>query len=143
MRTLLLLLAAIGTVAEALAVGGALYVLGAVIGDYSMSMNGLPAARGQAAVWVLAVVLAVVLAAPAVPLVLAAVRRRPLGRPARVLIVGVLAVQAVIGLVVGLAASGPAVVGVLAVFSLLLSALLAGAAPDVAGRHQAGPAPAA
>ncbi|HEV7897507.1 MAG TPA: hypothetical protein VGP31_06655 [Planosporangium sp.] len=138
MRTLVLLLAAIGTAAEALLVGAVLYVLGDVIGAYSMSMGGLPAGHGQAAVWILGAVLAVVLAAPAVPLVMAAVRGRPFGRPARTLIISALVLQGILGVVVELTAGGPALLGVLAVFSLLLLSLVtatarrsveAGAAP--------------
>ncbi|NJC72136.1 hypothetical protein HC031_20800 [Planosporangium thailandense] len=140
MRTVILLLAATATVVEALVVGGVLYVLGVVIGDYSMSMGGLPATGGQVALWILAVALTALLAAPAVPLVRAAVRHRPLGRRARALIVGALALQAVLGLVVGLASSELAVLAVLAVFSLLLSTLVVAAAPAGADRRPAGPA---
>ncbi|MCW2637827.1 MAG: hypothetical protein JWP76_133 [Dactylosporangium sp.] len=140
MRTLVLLLAAIGTVVEAAVFGGVLYVLGAVIGAYSMSMDGMPAARGQLAVWIIAAVLALVLAAPAVPLVAAAIRGRPFGRPARGLIIGVLVLDAILGIVVELISGELAFVGVLAVFTVLLLALLADSAPR---SRQAGPVPVA
>jgi hypothetical protein len=129
MRTLVLLLAAIGTVVAAVVFGGTLYVLGVVIGEYSMSMGDLPAAHGQVAVWIFAAVLALALAAPAVPLVTAAVRGRPLRRPARVLIISALVLYAILGVVTALISGDLAVVGVLAVFSLLLLALLTGPAP--------------
>jgi hypothetical protein len=140
MRTLVLILAAIGTVVEAAVFGGVLYVLGAVIGAYSMSMGGVPAEHGQFAVWVLAAVLALVLAAPAVPLVLAAVRGRPFGRPAQGLIIAALVLDAILGFVAELISGELALVGVLAVFILLLLALLT--QPPARSRH-AGAAPVA
>jgi hypothetical protein len=135
MRTLVLLVAAIGTVVQAAVFGGVLYVVGAVIGAYSMSMGGVPAGRGQLAVWILAAVLTLVLAAPALPLVTSAVRGRPFGRPARVLIIGVLVLDAVLGVVVELSSGELAFVGVLAVFGLLLLALLT--EPATRSRHTA------
>ncbi|GAA1797770.1 hypothetical protein HC028_14185 [Planosporangium flavigriseum] len=142
MRTLILLLAAIGAVVEAAVLGGFLYVLGVMIGEYSMSMNGTPPAAGRLAVWILGAVLALILAALAVPLVRAAVRSRPLRRPARVLIVCGLVLNALFGVVVILVSGGLAVVGVLAVFSLLLLALLT-TGDEAAERPSTEPAPAA
>ncbi|MGC9669995.1 hypothetical protein ACNTMW_26065 [Planosporangium sp. 12N6] len=129
MRALVLLLAAVCGVLEAAAVGGAMYVLGEVIDAYSMSMGGLPAAHGRLAVWLAGAVLAAVLAAPAVPLAVAAVRGRPFGRVARGLIVAALVIQAVLGLAVAGAAGGLALLAVLAPFSLLLWSLVTSGAP--------------
>jgi hypothetical protein len=138
MRMLVLLLAALGTLVEAVAFGGLFYVLGAVIGAYSMSMGGIPAERGRVAMWVLGAVLAAGLAVLAVLLVVAAVRRRPLGRPSRVLIVCALVLQGILGLVVVLAAPGVALIGVLFVFACLLLGLVTEPPPrPMRARHSA------
>jgi hypothetical protein len=129
MRMFVLLLAAIGTLVEAVVLGVTLYLLGEIIGAYSMSMGGLPADTGRVAIWVLGGIVGLGLAVLAMALVVAAVRGRPFGRPTRVTIVVALALQGVLGLVMILMAGPFAVLGVLFVFACLLFALVTEPAP--------------
>jgi hypothetical protein len=139
MRTVVLVLAAIGTLVEAITFAAVLYLIGVTIGAYSMSMGGMPAEHGKIALWVLGGVLAVLLTVVAVLLVVAAVRRRRFGRLSRTLIVSALVLHAIIGLVVMLTAPGLVLLGVLFVFSCLLLALLTEPAPRrLQARHAAG-----
>lgn len=124
MRLFVLLLAAVASLAEAIAFGAVAYVLGDIIGAYGMSMGTLSGGGGRAALWVLGAVLAACLVAVAALLVVAAVRGRPLGRTARALTVAALAVDGLVGLVLLFTGSPLAALGVLAGFSCLLAALL-------------------
>jgi hypothetical protein len=133
MRTVALVFAAIGTLVEAVALGGVLYALGELIGAYQMSMNGMPYRHGQVALWVLGGVLAVVLAALSVVLAVTAVRGRPFGRFGRTLIVTALVLQGILGLVALITAPPTALIGVLFVFCCLLFGLLA--QPATRGMH--------
>src|SRR6266496_2606688 len=94
MRTVVLLLAAFGTLVEAVAFGGGLYLLGTVIDTYSMSMGGLPPDRGRLGVWL-----------------------------TRVLVVAALALHGMLGLVVVLAGDASWFLGVVVVFACLLLSL--------------------
>ncbi len=57
MRIFVLIFAALGLLAEAVVFGGLLYILGDVIGAYSMSMGKLSADSGRTAIWTLGAVL--------------------------------------------------------------------------------------
>jgi hypothetical protein len=124
MRILVLIFAAFGLLVEAVVFGGLLYILGDVIGAYSMSMGKLSADSGRTAVWTLGAVLGFGLALLAMLLVVACVRGKPFGRPMRALVTGTLVLQAVLGLVMLLTGSSAGLVGVLVVFALLLLALV-------------------
>jgi hypothetical protein len=138
MRTLVLVFAALGTLVEAVVFGGLLYILGDVIGAYSMSMGNLSADKGRLAVWILGAVLGFGLTFLALVLVVVAVRGRPFGRPTRALIVGALVLQGILGLVLLVTGSNLGLLGVLAVFALLLLALVTEPAPERVGpRHTA------
>ncbi len=142
MRTVVLLLAAFGTLVEAVAFGGGLYLLGTVIDTYSMSMGGLPPDRGRLGVWLLGALLALALAALAVLLAVAAVRGRALGAPTRVLVVAALALHGMLGLVVVLAGDASWFLGVVVVFACLLLSLtvpppMRRPAPGAVTRHGA------
>src|SRR5689334_14212231 len=130
MRLLVLLVAAVATLVEAVAVGAVLVVLGEIIRDFSMSMGHLPASDGRIALWVLGVVLGLGLALLAMALVVAAVRGKPFGRPTRVALVAALVVQGFLGLVLLLTARAPVVIGALFVFAALLLALVTEPAPQ-------------
>jgi hypothetical protein len=129
MRMLVLLLAAIGTLIEAVAFGGLLYVMGDIIGTYAMSMGGLPADTGRLAIWISAAVIGFGLFLLAMSLVVAAVRGKPFGRPTRVGIIVALVWQAILGIVMLLTAGPLAVLGVLFVFACLLLAVVNEPAP--------------
>src|SRR5689334_20971992 len=100
MRILVLVFAALGILVEAVVLGGLLYVLGEVIGAYSMSMGNMSAAHGRLAVWILAGVLGGGLALLALWLVVTAVRGHPFGRGTRAVVIAALVVQGILGLVV-------------------------------------------
>jgi hypothetical protein len=125
MRAAALLVAAIGVLVEAVAFGALLFVLGEIIGAYSMSLNGTNAAASATGVQVLAVVVAALLVVLAAALVIAAVRQRPFGRPTRVLIVAALVVQWFLAIIAGVTLDWRIFGGVLLVFGALLYALLA------------------
>jgi hypothetical protein len=130
MRILVLVFAALGILVEAVVLGGLLYILGDVIGAYSMSMGNMSAAHGRLAVWILAGVLGGGLALLALWLVVTAVRGHPFGRGTRALVVAALVVQGILGLVVLLMGSAKGLVGVLVVFALLLYALVKEPTPE-------------
>src|SRR4051812_4906629 len=117
MRLLVLLLAAVASLAEAIAFGAVAYVLGDIIGAYGMSMGALSGAGGRNALWVLGAVVAVCLVAVAAFVVVAAVRGRPLGRTARAATVAALVVNALVGLVLLLTGSPLAALAVVAGFA--------------------------
>jgi hypothetical protein len=125
MRTAALLVAAAGVLVEAVAFGALLLALGEIIGAYSMSLNGAPVDTSQTAVRVLAVVLAAMLVTLAVALLVAALRRRPFGRPTRVLVIAALVVQWFLAVIAGTTLDMRIFAGVLVVFGALLYALLA------------------
>src|SRR5689334_7392642 len=124
MRRLVYVVAALGAFAQAVLIGGVLYVLSAVIGAYSMSMNGNDPAQAQVALRALGVVLVVALVALAVLLVVAAVRGRPLNRTTRVLLVTGLVVQGIVAVIAAVVAGPAAFAVTLVVFGCLLGALL-------------------
>ena len=127
MRAAALLVAAIGVLVEAVAFGALLFVLGEIIGAYSMSLNGAPADSSATAVQVLGLVLAALLVVLAAALVVAAVRRRSFGRPTRALIVAALVIQWFLAVVAAVTLDWRIFGGVLLVFGALLYALLADA----------------
>jgi hypothetical protein len=133
MRTVVLVFAALGLLVEAAVLGGLLYILGAIIGAYSMSMGHLSASSGRTAVWILAAVLGFGLAVLAGALVVTAVRGKPFGRPTRGVIVAALGLQGILGLVVILMGNAASLVGVLAIFALLLFALVTEPTPPRIG----------
>lgn len=120
MRTLALLVAAVGLLLEGLVVGVVLFALGGVIDAYSMSLGGADPALAQAAVKTAGVVLAVLLLALAAVLGAAAAR----GRPARRTAVLALALQSVVVAVAGIALGWAVFGGTLLVLGTLLYALL-------------------
>ena len=124
MRTAVLVLASIGTLAEAIAIGASLYLLGTVIDAYQMSMGDMPAERGRLAVWIVAGVLGVALALLAGLLAVSAVRGNAFGRLARVLIIGALVLNGILGFVAVLGGNVALFVGLVAVFGFLLLGLV-------------------
>src|SRR5262245_4278253 len=116
MRTAVLVLASIGTLAEAVTIGTALYFLGRVIDAYQMSMGDMPAERGRLAVWILAGVLSVALVLLAGLLAVSAVRGNAFGRVGRVLIICALVLNGILGFAAVLTRNTGFLVGVLAVF---------------------------
>jgi hypothetical protein len=138
MRRLVLLLAAAGTLIEAVAFGGGLYLLGTVIESYQMSMGGRPASEGRVVVWVLGAVLAIALVVLSAMLSAAVVRDRPLGRPTRVMIISALVLHGILGIIVTLSGSVAGLIGVLAVFCCLLLGLVLPPGPiRMPARHDA------
>jgi hypothetical protein len=124
MRRLVLVIAALGALAQAVLLGGLLYVLSAVIGAYSMSMNGADPAHAQVALRVVAAVLVVALLALAVLLVVAAIRDRAPGRTARVLLIAGLVVQGLVTVASAVVSGAAAFAVTLVIFGLLLGALM-------------------
>ena len=120
MRTLALLVAAVGILAEGLVVGITLFALGGVIDAYSMSLNGTDPAMAQTALKILGVVLAVLLIVLAAALGAAAAR----DRHARGMTITALVVQSVVVIVAGLALGWAVFGGTLLVLGTLLYALL-------------------
>jgi hypothetical protein len=136
MRILVLVFAALGILVEAVVFGGLLFILGEVIGAYSMSMGNMPAENGKLAVWILGGVLGGGLVLLAMWLVITAVRGHPFGRGTRAVIVTALVVQGILGLIVLLMGSARGLIGVLVVFALLLFALVKEPAPErIQTRH--------
>ncbi|MEV4139795.1 hypothetical protein AB0J72_47490 [Dactylosporangium sp. NPDC049742] len=80
MRMVALLAAAIGIIVEGVVVGAALFVVGGVIGAYSMSLNGADPGHAQVGIRVAAVILGALLVALGAVLLAAALRRRAAGR---------------------------------------------------------------
>jgi hypothetical protein len=124
MRTAVLVLASIGTLAEAITIGASLYLLGTVIGAYQMSMDGMPAEHGRLAVWIVAGVMSVALVLLAGLLAVSAVRGNAFGRLGRILIISALVLNGILGFVAVLTGSVGALAGVLAVFGCLLLGLI-------------------
>lgn len=138
MRILVLVFAALGILVEAVVFGGLLYILGEIIGDYSMSMGNMSAEHGRLAVWILGGVLGGGLVLLAMWLVITAVRGHRFGRGTRAAIVSALVVQGILGLVVLLMGSAKGLIGVLVVFALLLFALVKEPTPErIQPRHTA------
>ncbi|MGI5176973.1 hypothetical protein ACQEVZ_11625 [Dactylosporangium sp. CA-152071] len=81
MRMVALLAAAVGIIVEGVVVGAALFVVGGVIGAYSMSLNGADPGHAQVGIRVAAVILGALLVALGAVLLAAALRRRAAGRP--------------------------------------------------------------
>jgi hypothetical protein len=136
MRILVLVFAALGILVEAVVFGGLLYILGEIIGAYSMSMGNMSAENGRLAVWILAGVLGGGLALLGMWLVVTAVRGHPFGRGTRAAIIAALVVQGILGLVVLLMGSARGLIGVLVVFALLLFALVKEPTPErIRARH--------
>ena len=125
MRRLVLIAAALGMLGEAVLIAVALFVLGRVIGAYSMSMNGANPDAASMGVQVLALVLAAALFVVALLLVVAAVRDRPLTGPARWLTIGALVVQWILAVITAVTSGGIAFALALAVAGCLTGALLA------------------
>ena len=124
MRRVVLVAAAVGAFAQAALLAAVLYVLSAVIGAYSMSMNGTDPAQAQVALRVLAVLLAVMLVALAVLLVVAAVRGRGLTRSTKALLIAGLVVQGIVTVIAAVVLGPVAFAGSLVMFGFLLGALL-------------------
>jgi hypothetical protein len=136
MRILVLVFAALGILVEAVVFGGLLFILGEIIGAYSMSMGNMSAENGKLAVWILGGLLGGGLVLLAMWLVVTAVRGHPFGRGTRAVVVTALVVQGVLGLIVLLMGSTRGLIGVLVVFALLLFALVKEPTPEpIRARH--------
>jgi hypothetical protein len=120
MRTLSLLVAAVGILLEGLVIGVVLFALGGVIDAYSMSLNGADPAVAQTAVKIAGVGLAVLLVVVAAALAAAAAR----DRHARRMTVLALVIQSLVVVVAGLALGWAVFGGTLLVLGTLLYALL-------------------
>ncbi|MFI5910132.1 hypothetical protein [Dactylosporangium sp. NPDC051541] len=120
MRTLALLIAAVGILLEGLVIGVTLFALGGVIDAYSMSMAGTDPSVAQAALKVGGVVLALFLVVLAAGLAAAAARDRHARKMAFVAMIIQCAVVVIAGLALGWAVFG----GTLLVLGTLLYALL-------------------
>ncbi|MGI5242475.1 hypothetical protein [Dactylosporangium sp. CA-139066] len=120
MRTLALLIAAVGILLEGLVIGVVLFALGGVIDAYSMSLNGSDPATAQAALKGLGIGLAILLVVLAGGLGAAAAR----DRHARRMTIVALVIQCLVVVIAGIAL-GWAVFGVtLLVLGTILYALL-------------------
>ncbi len=115
-----LVVAAVGILVEGVVVGAALFVVGGVIGTYSMSLNGADPGHAQVAVRAGAVVLGALLAALGLRLLVAALRRRA----ARRWTVVALAVQCVVVTIAGIALGWTVFAGALLVLGTLFYAVL-------------------
>ena len=120
MRTLALLVAAVGILLEGLVIGVVLFALGGVIDAYSMSLNGTDPATAQAAVKVLGIVLAALLVVLAAGLGAAAAR----DRHARTMTILALVIQCLVVVIAGLALGWAVFGGTLLVLGTILYALL-------------------
>ncbi|WP_432972020.1 hypothetical protein [Dactylosporangium sp. CA-233914] len=120
MRTLALLIAAVGILLEGLVIGVVLVALGGVIDAYSMSLNGTDPSLAQAAAKITGVVLAVLLVVLAAGLAAAAARNRH----ARAMAVTALVIQSVVVVIAGIALGWAVFAGTLVVLGTLLYALL-------------------
>ncbi|MEV0134337.1 hypothetical protein AB0H83_38490 [Dactylosporangium sp. NPDC050688] len=115
MRMVALVIAAVGVLVEGVVVGAALFVVGGVIGAYSMSLNGADPGHAQVAIRVAAVVLGVLLVALGVRLLVAALRQRA----ARRWTVVALVVQCVVVTIAGVALGWEVFAGTLLVLGTL------------------------
>ncbi|MEV6932384.1 hypothetical protein AB0M46_48925 [Dactylosporangium sp. NPDC051485] len=120
MRTLALLLAAVGILLEGLAIGVVLVALGGVIDAYSMSLNGTDPSVASPAVKVAGIGLAVLLVVLAAGLGAAAAR----DRRARGMAVTALVIQSVVVVVAGIALGWAVFAGTLVVLGTIMYALL-------------------
>src|SRR3954454_21720728 len=120
MRTLALLVAAVGILLEGLVIGVVLFALGGVIDAYSMSLNGTDPQLAQATVKILGVVLAALLVVLAAGLAAAAARDRHARRMAFVALV----IQCVVVIIAGIGLGWAVFGGTLLVLGTLLYALL-------------------
>ena len=120
MRTLALLIAAVGILIEGLVIGVVLFALGGVIDAYSMSLNGTDPSMAQAALKILGVGLAILLVVLAAGLGAAAAR----DRHARKMTFAALAIQCVVVVIAGIALGWAVFGGTLLVLGTLLYALL-------------------
>jgi hypothetical protein len=120
MRTLALLIAAVGILLEGLVIGVVLFALGGVIDAYSMSLNGTDPSMAQAAVKIMGVGLAVLLVVLAAGLAAAAAR----DRHARRMTVVALVIQCIVVVIAGIALGWAVFGGTLLVLGTLLYALL-------------------
>ncbi|MFF5231645.1 hypothetical protein [Dactylosporangium sp. NPDC000521] len=116
MRMVALLAAAVGIIVEGVVVGAALFVVGGVIGAYSMSLNGADPGHAQVGIRVAAVILGALLVALGAVLVAAALRRRAAGRLTMVALV----VQCVVVTIAGIALGWEVFAGTLLVLGALL-----------------------
>jgi hypothetical protein len=124
MRRLVLLAAALGMLAEAVLISVALFVVGRVIGAYSMSMNGASPHAASIGVQVLAFVVAAALFVVALLLVVAAVRDQTLTGVPRWLTIGALVVQWILAVITAVTSGGLPFALALAIAGLLTGALL-------------------
>lgn len=115
-----LVVAAVGILVEGVVVGAALFVVGGVIGAYSMSLNGADPGHAQVAIRVGAVVLGILLAALGARLLVAALRQRATRRWTVV----ALAVQCLVVTVAGIALGWTVFAGTLLVLGTLFYAVL-------------------
>ncbi|MDG6108449.1 hypothetical protein Daura_15065 [Dactylosporangium aurantiacum] len=120
MRMVAQVIAAVGILVEGVVVGAALFVVGGVIGAYSMSLNGADPGHAQVAIRVAAVALGVLLVALAVRLFVAALRQRA----ARRWTVVALVVQCVVVTIAGVALGWEVFAGTLLVLGTLLYVVL-------------------
>lgn len=115
-----LVVAAVGILVEGVVVGAALFVVGGVIGAYSMSLNGADPSQAQVAIRVAAVVLGLLLVALGARLLVAAVRH---GAARRWTVVA-LVVQCVVVTISGIALGWEVFVGTLLVLGTLFYVML-------------------
>lgn len=115
-----LVVAAVGILVEGVVVGAALFVVGGVIGAYSMSLNGADPGHAQGAIRVAAVVLGVLLAALGTRLLVAALRQRA----ARRWTIVALVVQCVVVAIAGVALGWEVFAGTLLVLGTLFYVVL-------------------
>lgn len=102
MRRALLLVTAVGTLVEGVVIVGSLLVVGAVIGGYSMSLNGSDPATARIALWVLAGLVGLGFLAVAALLVRMVVR----DRPRRGLLVAAASAQWLLAILAGILTGG-------------------------------------
>ena len=102
MRRAVLLVTAICTLVEGVVIAGSLLVVSAVIGGYSMSLNGSDPAVARVALWVLASVVGLGFLAVAALLVAMVVR----DRPRRGVIIAATSVQWVLAILAGILTGG-------------------------------------
>ncbi|WP_327004014.1 hypothetical protein OHA72_54695 [Dactylosporangium sp. NBC_01737] len=120
MRMVALVIAAVGILVEGVVVGAALFVVGGVIGAYSMSLNGADPSHAQVAIRIAAVVLGVLLVALSARLLVAALRQRA----ARRWTIVALVVQCVVVTIAGVALGWEVFAGTLLVLGTLFYAVL-------------------
>jgi hypothetical protein len=115
-----MIIAAVGILVEGVVVGAALFVVGGVIGAYSMSLNGANPEHAQVAIRVAAVVLGVLLIALGLRLLIAALRKRA----ARRWTIVALVVQCVVVTIAGVALGWDVFAGTLLVLGTLFYVVL-------------------